>query len=276
MFRNIIGVTLITVTVLFVGSILLGDKALPMIMSVQNSAQDGLEELIGRYKVKHEAAKIAVKDATKRAATVNRTFQSEMVAIKHLDLSIASAKKDIDDAKLILAQYEDRLEHGLPVMLVSGRRLSPDEVRTRVRRCSHKIELANDKMAFLTSMQSSRQNRLTKLAELRKQAPIELDRLQLSLTFLEEKLAFYQEMKVMVDDNQIAQLQASGIFSTAQEALEDAHLAIDQQLSQFDAIVEATLGSEELAPTDGPSKASDTDLLADIRGILNKDFTQLQ
>lgn len=276
MFRNIIGVSMALLLVVFAMGWILGDGAGPWVRSVKNSAREQLEELIGEYRVKHEKAKGAVEEAAKRVESVNESVANERIAMRTLDRNIAAAEEEIGTAKAVLAGFERRLSAKQPIVLVSGRRLDDADVRGRVIDLANKIGIANEKVSFLTNLRDRRQPRLAKLEQLRVQAPAELRKLQQSLDFLEAKLAMYEDMKVWVEDDAQAELAVNGMFGQAQDALEEAHQAVDKKLAKFEAIVDATLDSADLAPMEGVVETTSDDLVADIRQILAEDIVRLQ
>ncbi len=276
MFRNIIGVGLALLLVVFAMGWILGDSAGPWMQSAKNSARDQLVDLIGKYRVKYEKAKGAVEEAAERVDSVNESVANERVAMRMLDRNIAAAEKEIGSAKAVLVGFERRLSAGQPIVLVSGRRLDDVSVRTRVTGLTNKVAIANEKVSFFTNLRDRRQTRLAKLEQLRVHAPAELRKCQESLAFLEAKIAMYEDMRVWIEDDAQAELAADGIFGKAQDALEEAHLAVDQKLAKFEAIVDATLDSADLAPMEGITETTSDELVADIRQILGEDLVQLQ
>lgn len=269
MFRNIIGVSMAFLLVLVFGCWLFGDLTGPAVRAAKLSAREQLEELIGEYRVKHDLARQAVEKAAERVSAVNESVANERVAMRLLNRNIESAKQEIHKAKSVLSGFEERLSAQQPVVLVSGRRLDESGVRTRIGSLANKIVIANEKVSFLTTLRERRQARSAKLEMLRVQAPAELRKLQQSLDFLEAKLHMYEEMKPWVDEEDSSRLEVDGMFADAQDALEEAHLVIDQKLASFEAIVDATLDSGDLAPLDDSAELAGDDLLADIRQILS-------
>mgnify|MGYP003670496471 CR=1 FL=1 len=274
MWRNIIGVGTVILFGVFVISWVLGDNSGPWLNSARQTASKPLIDLIGEYRLKYEQAKATVDEAAKRAEVLNENVMAERIAMRTLERNIATAKDEIERAKTDLAGFEKRLAAGQPIVLVSGRRLDDAGVRSRVADLSNKIAIATEKMSFLTSIRDSRQARLAKLEDLRLQAPTDLHRLQASLSFLEAKLAMYEEMKELVEDNETDARMATGMFGKAQDALEEAHQSVDQKLAKFEAIVDASLDSSELAPMENVTETTGDDLLADIRSILSDNSSQ--
>jgi|GEM_PF-5070393 len=277
MFRNIMGVSMALLLAVVVVGWILGPLTGPIIHSARDSARGQLEELIGKYKVKHQMAKSAVDKAAERVESINESVANERVAMRMLDRNIEAAQHEIDDAKLVLSGFEKRLEAKQPIVLVSGRRLDEAGVRTRVEGLTTKIGIAIEKKSFLSTLKERRKARSDKLEMLRVQAPAELRKLQQSLDFLEAKLQMYEEMKPWVEDDESSKLAVDGMFADAQDALEEAHLVIDQKLASFEAVVDATLDSADLAPLDDSAELAGDDLLADIRQILGtEDALQLR
>jgi hypothetical protein len=271
MLRNVIGLGLVALFGVFAVGWILGDNARPWFKSARDAAAKPLVDLIGEYRIKHQKAKSAVEEAAKRVDAVNENVATERIAMRTLDRNIAAAEAEIEEAKSALVGFEQRLAAGQPIVLVSGRRLDDAGVRSRVGGLSNKIAIATEKVEFLTSIRENRRVRLNKLEELREQAPAELHRLQASLSFLEAKLAMYEEMRQIVKDNEADARVAAGMFGKAQGALEEAHHAVDEKLARFEAIVDATLDSAELAPMEGVTETTSDELLADIRSILSDD-----
>lgn len=272
MLRKSFACLLIIVCVGFFLRWLLGDDFGPWVDTAKESVKERFVKLIDEYQVELKKAQAAVKAAEQRAVTLRVQQRKAAAGLVTVDREIKLGQQEIAEAKTKLAGLRDNVGSGQTIRLVSGRAATDVDLRDIVDKYATNIELAQEKVAFLEQIRERRKARNSKLAELDKQSPGAIQRLQNSITYLEQKMALYREIKDWVDQEEAAESELTGLYDRAQRTLEDAHSRVDTKLTEIDAMLTASLevdvspASEDIA-SDG--------LVEDIRSILGEDATAI-
>jgi len=248
---------------------ILGKNFRPWVSTVRLSAREQLEQLVDKYRFEMAKAQTAVADARKRVEAVRGALADTTAGIRAVENDLKLARHEVEEAKTQLAGMEQRLTAGQPVRLVSGRTLSTEEITIRAQDYGQRIDLANQKIAFLEDMLKRRQERKEKLARLNTQAPLELARLELSVRHLAAKVKLYEEQRARFEEEKDAETAVAGLFEQAQQTLEAAHTEVDHKLAEFDAMLDASLDTKVAPATEAATAGGDA--LSEIRRILGRD-----
>ena len=262
-------VRMLVMLVLLVGgaglflSWLLGGDFRPWMKTAKTSVKEQIAKLVDEYSLELEKSKKAVANAEQRVAAANVQKHKAEAAVKSLKRQVQVAQKEIADAEQARQTLDGKLAANRTIRLVSGRTLTPAELKEMTADFSNRIQIANEKLGYLEQILTMREGRLVKLCELEKQAPAVVRRLHNGVDFLERKLDLYRDVKEWVQEEESQSAQLNGLFETAQRTLESAHAKLDAKLAEVDAVLKAAvdvLRSEDLL--------ADNKFLTDIQSVL--------
>jgi chromosome segregation ATPase len=260
-----VGFVLIVLCAGFALHWIMGEDFGPWVSSAKMSVREQFVKLVDDYSLELEKAKTAVAEAEERALKLRMQKQMAAVRMKTLDRELTVARSDIGEAKTQLATLQGKLSMGQTVRLVSGRVANDDELRTFVDNYSSRIEIAQEKVGYLEQIAQRRGARYEKLVRLDQESPNAIRRLRNSVDFLSRKVEMYREIKDMIDEDAMAEVELNGLYAKAQQTLEDAHAKLDMKLAEVDAMLGMSL-ELEIEPVIEPH--STDRLLADIRTTL--------
>lgn len=259
--------TLVTIGVLVgVAAWILGDSFGPVSRLLKGEAKNKLESLVDQSKLDHAKAEEAVAQARVRAGEIQSIMAATNAHIANLEQDIAKAQLEIDRSRQTLMTIEARLMENKPIATQSGRILGEDEIRIRVQDHGQTIALAEEKINLFNGLLKNHQERRAYLAEVAKQVPIELAKLELSVKHLAEKVKMYEHYQARIKEDKNAGLANGAWLSDAQQTLETAHAEIDTRLAEFDAKMKLVNDNK---PMKAPADHKNT--LEDIRRILAND-----
>jgi chromosome segregation ATPase len=231
--------------------------------TAKTSVKEQIAKLVDEYSLELEKSKKAVADAEQRVAAANVQKHKAEAAVKSLKRQVQVAQKEIADAEQARQTLDGKLAANRTIRLVSGRTLTPAELKEMTADFSNRIQIAKEKLGYLEQILTMREGRLVKLCELEKQAPAVVRRLHNGVDFLERKLDLYRDVKEWVQEEESQSAQLNGLFETAQRTLESAHAKLDAKLAEVDAVLKASvdvLRSEDLL--------ADNKFLTDIQSVL--------
>lgn len=259
----VVGVGLIVVCAFFLLRWVMGESFVPWISTARQSGREQLERLVDTYSLEIERVRAAIEQTEKRTEKLEQQKQKAGSSMAKLNRELAAARNSVEEAEKQQDSLQARLAAGQPVKLQSGRMTTSDELKAMLERLSSRIELAKEKISFLTTIAERRQARFDRLLELSDASPVEIQKLKASFEMLNRKVNLYREFAVLIDEETAAETEMSGFFSKAQRTLEDAHAKVDARLTEIDVQLKRSVELEL-----DPDPQSTDDLLGELRSVL--------
>lgn len=264
--KNLFGLTVIVLVMILSVSVIMGDDWSPFVAEVRQTLKDQVESVVSGLELKQRRAEEQVIAARKKVARIPALVVETRGRINRIERNVMLARAERQNTRSELAVIRRRVEEDLPVRLVSGRELTPPATRLRIEHAEQKLGLVDQKIAVHEGFLEKLRDRLARLTEMRGRAHVELARLDMSVRFLGEKIAWQKEqLKLFSEDGETEEVLV-GIFDRARGTLEDAHMSIDGKLAELDAMISFPL--EEAIATGANGDSSET-LTAEIDRILS-------
>ena len=239
--RFAVGLVLIFIIALVCLRLIFGDNFPAVFNAARSAVKNPLEDVVGKYQIKFEKAKIKVNEAEEKAKEIRVLVRQQRVAVGALEKKVVAGRNSILERKQELSSIKDKIGNDLPIYFVSGATAGSSELREHVERRGHEIEIAEEKLKLVDPILQLRRKKLSQLESFEKSAPSSIRRMSASLDLLKAKLEMYQDVKGLYDIEATEQMSMDGLFAEASKALEDAHYEVDYKLAEFDAMVDMSI-----------------------------------
>ena len=231
--RTLTGTVLIAGAVVLVSAAILGDRFPAWWSAVRGSARDQLEGLVDQPKYRLARAEQAVEKARERCDRLRELRTQNDTLLKARERALAQARAEADESERGLARIDERRKAGEPVRLRGGRALTDDEVELRELDYRNRLQQSREKVRHLEAFVDRCRQRQARFREQAREAPLELAKLELSLTHLAEKTRFYEEQrKLLAAEGNVA--AGDELYKEARQTLDRAHAELDAGLAAFD------------------------------------------
>lgn len=234
----------------------------------KGSARDQILSLVEESRLKVARAEEKIEQAQKGQARLPGQIVRLRAHLDRIDRQKGQAEAQIARSRSDLQWMRKRLGEGLPVRTVSGRKLTVQQARLRVRRLQQQLALAGEKLTFMDQLRRKGSARLAKLQQQHRDGAFALEQLAMSRDALLEKAEWYEQMASLTEDLPEGAGGYDELLAEAQRTLEEAHVTLDARL----AMAEGLPAAEE--PIDRGEDVEATEQLAsEIGQILSEGET---